>query len=295
MSIVVTTPTGNIGRVVTKQLLDQGQKVTIVARDPDKVADFARRGARVVKGSHADADLMIEATRGAKALFVLTPPDVTCTDIRAHYERFANASAKAIKKNDISYVVHLSSIGADIDHDNGPVLGLHYAEKILEKAAENITQLRAGYFMENTLGQVNSIKTEGHMYTSMAGELPIPMVATRDIGLRAADLLVNRTWRGRQVVELQGPVPTSYDQVARAITELLGKEVSHITVPAEQLESALKGMGFSETMAHSFVDLSHGLEKGAVKFHQRRSDDDVTRMSYPEFAKNVFKTVYESV
>jgi len=294
MSIVVTTPTGNIGRVVTDQLLEKGEQVTIIARDPDKVADFARRGAKVVKGSHSDARLLIEATKGAEALFVLTPPDVSCTDIRAHYEKFANAAAEAIKVNEIPYVVHLSSVGADVDHDNGPVLGLYYAEKILEKAAKNITQLRPGYFMENTLGQVKSVKDEGHMYTSMAGDLPIPMVATRDIGLRAAELLTARTWRGCQVVELQGPQPTSYNQVASAVAELLGKEVRHITVSGDQLESALQGMGFSAAMAHSFVDLSHGMEKGVVKFHQKKSDSTVSKTSYPEFAESVFRRVYES-
>ena len=48
-------------------------------------------------------------------------------------------TAAAIKKNDVPYVVHLSSVGADLDEGSGPVLGLHDNEMILAEAAESFS------------------------------------------------------------------------------------------------------------------------------------------------------------
>ena len=58
MKITVTTPTGNIGRVLTEKLLASDAELTLIARSAEKVADFAQRGARVIQGSLADAGLV---------------------------------------------------------------------------------------------------------------------------------------------------------------------------------------------------------------------------------------------
>jgi hypothetical protein len=38
MSVVISTPTGKIGALLTQILLNAGEKVTVVARDPTKVS-----------------------------------------------------------------------------------------------------------------------------------------------------------------------------------------------------------------------------------------------------------------
>ncbi len=40
MRVVVNTPAGNIGRVVTDRLLSAGQAVTVISRHRDKVSSF---------------------------------------------------------------------------------------------------------------------------------------------------------------------------------------------------------------------------------------------------------------
>ena len=44
MKIIVTTPTGNIGKVVTKELLDAGAEVVLPCRSSEKVREFTDRG-----------------------------------------------------------------------------------------------------------------------------------------------------------------------------------------------------------------------------------------------------------
>lgn len=38
MTIVITTPTGNIGRHVVRGLLDAGESLRVIARHPDRLA-----------------------------------------------------------------------------------------------------------------------------------------------------------------------------------------------------------------------------------------------------------------
>ena len=63
MSIVITTPTGHIGSKLAEKLLDAGAEVTLLARNPDKVAGFAARGAKVAQGSLEDEAFVVAATR----------------------------------------------------------------------------------------------------------------------------------------------------------------------------------------------------------------------------------------
>lgn len=294
MSIVVTTPTGNIGRALTEGLLAAGEKPILVARDPSKVKAFTDRGAKVKQGTHADQKFLREATKGAQALFVLTPPDMQLKDIRGHYRRFAEAAAEAIQANAIPYVVNLSSVGAELESGNGPVAGLHLAEQVLNKAAKNITHLRPCYFMENTLGQISSILQASSMFTTFPPNTRFPMIATRDIGARAAEILHQRDWTGHRVMELHGAGQTSYDEVAGVLSEVLGRNIKHVTISPEQFVQALTGMGMSKVMADSLAELADGVTKGRVKLHEKRGAANTTPTTYPEFAQQVFKPAFEA-
>ncbi|MEZ4387169.1 MAG: NAD(P)H-binding protein [Candidatus Krumholzibacteriia bacterium] len=293
MSIVITTPTGHIGSVVTSELLARGEKPVLVARDATRVSQWTRQGATVVEGSHADPDVMTAATRGAEALFVLTPSSYQIDDIQAYYGSFARAAAAAAKANDIPHVVHLSSVGAELAAGNGPVAGLHAAEAILNAAGiANLTHLRPPYFMENTLMQIGNILNTGSLSTSFPAGTRFPMIATRDIGVRAAELLHRRDWRGARVMELQGPGEISYDDVAQILSDLLGRPISHVTVTREQLVAAIAGMGVSRVMAESLGELSEAIATGLVRAHERRTEANTTPTSYREFAGLVFKPAF---
>ena len=50
--IVVTAPTGNIGRRVMDELLAAGASLRLVLRDATKLSDTVRSRVEVVEGSH---------------------------------------------------------------------------------------------------------------------------------------------------------------------------------------------------------------------------------------------------
>ncbi len=294
MSIVVTTPTGNIGRVLVRELLAAGEQPVLIARDPAKLGWATAQGATVVQGSHDDPSVVVQATRGARALFVLTPPDLAMHDIRAHYARFGRAAASAIHQNGIRQVVHLSSVGADLESGNGPVAGLYLNEGILAEVAPNLVQLRPGYFMENTLGQIGSILQAGALFTTFPAGAIVPMIATRDIGAVAAALLRDPDWTGQRVVELHGAADFSYEQVAEVLSELLARPMAHVTITPEAQRQALMGMGLSQVLADSFAELADAVAEGRMRFHEARSAENTTPTSYATFAREVFLPAFEA-
>jgi nucleoside-diphosphate-sugar epimerase len=72
--IVITTPTGEIGRQVLDRVLDSGEAARVIARDPSRLGASVRAHAEVVPGSHGDADVITKALAGADRLFWLVPP-----------------------------------------------------------------------------------------------------------------------------------------------------------------------------------------------------------------------------
>lgn len=294
MSIVVTTPTGNIGSVVTRALLDAGERPVLVARHPDKLADAAARGATVVQGDHGDAKVLTEATQGAEALFVCVPGNLQLDDIHAFYGRFAEAAAEAAGTNGIGHVVAVSSAGADRASGNGPVAGLYLLEQILGGAGmPNLTLLRPGYFMENTLAQIPSILQANRLFTTFPAGTRFPMIATRDIGARAAAILLAREAAGHRVVELHGGPETGYEEVASVLSEVLERPIEHVTISDEQLAAALTGMGVSPVFTEALVELSAAIASGHVAHREPRSAENTTPTDYATFAQEVFRPAFQ--
>jgi uncharacterized protein YbjT (DUF2867 family) len=73
--IVLTTPTGQIGSQVLGNLLDSGEELRVIVRDPAQLPADVRDSLDIVEGSHGDAAVVDKAFSGADAVFWLAPPD----------------------------------------------------------------------------------------------------------------------------------------------------------------------------------------------------------------------------
>jgi len=63
--IVITTPTGQIGRQVLGSLLESGEQLRVIARDPSQLPAGVREDLDIVEGSHGDAAVADKAFAGA--------------------------------------------------------------------------------------------------------------------------------------------------------------------------------------------------------------------------------------
>jgi uncharacterized protein YbjT (DUF2867 family) len=294
---VVLGATGHTGKVVAETLLDAGQNVRVVGRSKQRLEGFTVLGGEIFEADIADSAALTKAFTGARAAYVLLPPDPTNEHYRAHQDEGSNSIATALEAAGVPYAVLLSSFGADKADKTGPVLGLHIFEQRLAKISKlNSLALRCGYFMENTLAQVGVIKTFGMMAGPVSPELLLPAIATHDIGAAAADVLLKLDFTGHQTRELLGQRDLNYLHMAKIIGAAIGiPNLSYVEMPKEQLIPAMTQMGMSKDMATLICEMADALNSGHMRALEPRSPANTTPTTFEEFVHNVFVPAYKGL
>lgn len=286
--------TGNVGSVITRALLEKGEKVRAVGRNAGRLQPFVRRGAEAFVGDVADAEGMTRALTGARAAFLMIPPCVTSPDYRATQEKTSDAFGAAAKNSALQYAVNLSSYGAQVPAGTGPIGGLHNSEEKLNAIDKlNVLHLRAGYFFENHLAGIQMIQMMGIFGGALRGNLKIPMIATRDIGAYAAERLLKLDFNGKQTQELLGQRDLTLQEVVVVIAKGLRKpDLRYVQFPFDQVEKVLEQMGAPAKTVASFIELFQAINNGIVTTTETRSPANTTPTSIETFVKEVFAPVY---
>jgi len=291
---VITGATGHTGGVAAEKLLASGAKVRVIGRDAKRLERFSEKGAEAVVADMTDAAALERALSGARAVYAVMPPNLAAPDVRAYQERVTDSLAAAIRNNGIGYAVALSSTGADKSYGTGPVMGVHGLEKKLEAIdGLNAISLRCGYFMENLLPQVGIIQSLGFMAGPVRADVPLPMIATSDIGETAAELLAKLDFGGKQTHELLGARHVTYTEAARIIGSAIGKpDLTYRQVPASVLKPAMMQMGMSSNMVDLLLEMSDALNTGHMKSQEPRSARNTTATTLETFVAEVFAPAY---
>lgn len=291
MKVTITTPAGNIGSKLAALLLHEPDvQLTVLARNPQKVERLEARGARVVAGDQLDPAAVDRALEGAEVLFWLSAMDYTTTDVLGRYRQFGDAAAEALRHHPGLRVVHLSSGGAEHADKTGPIRGLHYAEQKLNAAGKDVTHLRANYFMENVLASLSTISAEGAIYSAIPGNIAVEQVATADIAAAAAHSVLKGPG-GHHVVDVFGPEPITFDEVASEVGKAIGRSVQHVPVPPDALKAALLAQGMTEDVATQLVELDEAITNGIVSARVGDAQWKGT-VTFAQFAREVVKPAY---
>lgn len=291
---VIIGATGNTGKVIAERLLTGGQKVRVIGRDAKRLQGFVQKGAEAAVADATDREALAKAFSGARAVYVLVPPNNAAPDVGAYQEQVSGAAAAAIERAEVEYAVLLSSIGADKPSGTGPVAGLHRFEQKLGGVSKlNALYVRAGYFMSNMLPQVGVIKAMGAMAGPLRGGLAVPMIAPRDIGAYAAEALLQLNFTGQQAIELHGQRDLTYDEAAKVIGGAIGKpDLGYSQLPPSQLKPALVQMGLSPNMADLLLEMSDALNSGYMAALEPRSSRNTTPTSIEQWVSEEFAPAF---
>ena len=284
MSIVINTPTSNIGRALASRLLDAGEHITVLSRDKKKVDELFRRGARVVEGSFEEPALLAEALEDAEALFWLTPPPAR-PDYYAWATKCAKQAAAAAKKVGARRAVVVSSMGAHTGPGTGAVGPAREIENEFEAKLAAVVSLRPGIFMENFLLSAELIAKAGQIFTPLPAGKRWPLVATADIAAKAACWLLDRSWTGHHRIGVHGPKDLSTDEAAAIISSVLGKPVQNIETTIDQARGALSGMGMPDFIVEIILEMYVAFREGRLDQAEPRTPDTTTPTTLAEFAR----------
>ncbi len=293
--IVITTPAGQIGRQVLGNLLQSGEQLRVIARDPAQLPAEVRGDLDIVEGSHGDAAVADKAFAGADAVFWLVPLDPRAPSIEAAFGGFTRPAAEAFNRHGVGRVVGVSMLGRGTPWaaQAGFVTGSLAMDDLIAASGVAYRALTNPYFMEDTARQAESIKDQGLFTSPIAGDRKLPTVATRDIAAAASRLLLDASWSGAGEVPLLGPEDLSYNDMAEIMSQVLGKDVRFQRITFEAYKDRFVRLGTSDAMAQGYTDMAwaknEGLDNGV-----QRTPENSTPTSFRQWCDEVLKPTVAS-
>jgi uncharacterized protein YbjT (DUF2867 family) len=259
---VVTGITGQVGSATAQALLQAGLPVRAVVRRHEKGAAWAAKGCEIATAHISDAEALTKSFNHASAIFLMLPPNYDPEPGFPDTERAIAAVMRAITAARPGKIVFLSTIGA---HVAEPTLlnNSKMMETALRGAPVPVCFLRAAWFMENARWDVAAARSGRIRSFLQPLDHAIAMVATRDIGRTAADLLRDH-WTGTRIVELEGPRRYSPRDIAAGFANTLGHPVRTETIPRAAWEELFRAQGMNYPMPR--IRMIEGFNEGWIDF-----------------------------
>lgn len=290
--IVVTTPTGNIGEQVLANILDSGVPIRVIARDPSSLPSQTRDRVEVVQGSHGDINIVNHAFKGADSVFWLCPPDPRAESVEAAYLNFTRPACEALRSQGVKRVVGISALGRGtaVARKAGFVTASLAMDDMIASTGVSFRALTMPSFMDNILRQAEPIRNQGVFFSPISGDRKLPTCSTRDIAAIAARLLLDPSWNGRGSVAVLGPEDLSFNDMARIMSEVLGKSVRFQQIPGEAYKANLIKNGMSDAMAQGMLDMAMAKNAG-LDNAEPRTPQSTTPTSFHQWCTEVLRPV----
>jgi uncharacterized protein YbjT (DUF2867 family) len=265
MMFAITGATGQVGGALAEQLLAAGQPVRAIVRDARRGDPWRERGCDVaVVPDASDAAALASAIEDARGAFLMIPPNYDPEPGFPDTHRIASAFAEALEKSRPKCAVFLSTIGAQVERfnllNNGGIV-----ERRLRCSPVPMAFLRPAWFLENAAWDV-SAALEGRIESYLQPlDHAIDMVAVRDIGAIAAELLQEQ-WQGTRIVELKGPAKVSARDIANAFGRALDRTVETEILPRDSWEERFRAAGMQHPEAR--IAMLDGFNQDWIDFER---------------------------
>lgn len=276
---IILGGTGHVGSAAAKALLDKGEAVTVVGRDPAKGDEWQARGAKFVVIDVRDAEALRAVLRTGKRAFLLNPPADISGDTDRDERATAVAIVAALEGSGLEKVVAASTYGAQPGERIGDLSVLYEFERRLAAQPIPVAVNRGAYYFSNWDMALQSARDEGVVRTMYPADFVLPMVAPQDLGEAAARrLLEPADATGLDYVE--GPERYSSADVAAEFARALGRAVRVETTPRERWEATFRELGFSEAAAHSYARMTGASLDGGFEMPDAPERGRVTLRDY---------------
>jgi uncharacterized protein YbjT (DUF2867 family) len=143
-----------------------------------------------------------------------------------------------------------------------------------------IAFLRPAWFMENFSWDIAPARTTGVLRSFLQPlDKAFPMVATADIGSLTAELL-QQTWTGRRIVELEGPSRYTPKEVADILGEVLHRPIRAQALPRDKWEAEFRAQGMTNPGPR--IAMLDGFNEGWIDFEGGSAESQKGRVKIDE-------------
>lgn len=255
MTILVTGATGNLGRLVIASLLERGadpQSIIAGARDVAKAADL---GVQVAQLDYTEPTSVASALEGVDSVLLISGSEVG--------QRVAQHQAviDAARSAGVTKFVYTSAPKAST---SDLVLAPEHkaTEELIAASGLPAVILRNNWYTENYAADLARAAESG-VLAAGAGEGRVASASRKDFAEAAAVVLLDDGHIG-QVYELGGDVAWDYTELADAIAEVSGRDVTYQPLTADEQLAGLQAAGLDEGTAGFVVALDAGIAAGAL-------------------------------
>ncbi|MCU1542924.1 MAG: family oxidoreductase [Microbacteriaceae bacterium] len=258
MSLIVTAASGNLGRLVVESLLARGTApadIVATARKPESLNALADRGVRVAR---------LDYNEPATVSAVVEPGDilllVSGSEVGKRAEQHTAVIAAA-KDAGVARIVYTSAPRATT---SALVLAPEHkaTEETLVASGVPFTILRNGWYTENYVGQVEKGRATGAIEASV-GDGRVASASRKDYADAAAVVLREAGHEG-SVYELSGDAAWTFDDLAAAISDIVGREVAYTRLTPDEHAALLASRGLDDGTVGFVVALDGNIRDGLL-------------------------------
>jgi NAD(P)H dehydrogenase (quinone) len=260
--IAITAATGQLGRLVLKQLLAKlpASQLVAIVRDPAKAGDIAAWGVTVRQADYGDVAGLASAMTGAdKLLFI------SSSEVGRRVQQHANV-VEAARRAGVGLLVYTSLLHADTSSLS--LAPEHVAtESAIHASGLPFVILRNGWYAENHTAALPAALAQGALVGS-AGDGRISMAARADYGEAAAAVLLGGDHAGR-VYELAGDTAHTLGELAAELSRQTGRDLPYHDLPEAEYRAILIRAGLPEPLASGIASWDIGASRGALRHDGR--------------------------
>ncbi len=290
--IVVTAPTGKIGRQVLAGVLEANAPVRVIVRDAGKLPDSIRNRIEVIEGSHGDAGVVDRAFAGADSVFWLVPPNPRAATVEEAYVGFTRPAAEAVQRHRVKRVVDISALGRGTRWADqaGLVTASLAMDDLIASTGVAFRAVVSPSFMDNIARQAVPIRENGTFFLTLDGDRKMPACATRDIAKTACRLLLDESWDGTGHAAVLGPEDLSFNDMAAIMSEVLDKPIRYEQVSLEAYKAGFIDRGMSEGMAQGLAEMAWAKNEG-LDNAQPRTPENTTPTSFRQWCEEELRPI----
>ena len=260
---LVTGASGHLGQLVISNLLEThkipAQQIIATTRNPEKLANLAEKGVSVRAADFDDTEKLAEAFKGATRLLLISTDALDRPGHRLEQHRNAIAAAE---KAGAGHVIYTSMPNPE----NSPLLiapDHEGTEKALATSTlPGWTVLRHHWYFENLFYSLPHAIKSGTWYTA-AGDGKIAHIARQDLANAAAAALASNE-TAKKIYTISGAKAVTTDEIAKQVSDAVGKPIAVVQVPLEGLVQGMVGSGMPEPIARVFASFDTNTAAGRV-------------------------------
>ncbi|MBV9497813.1 MAG: SDR family oxidoreductase [Acidobacteriaceae bacterium] len=247
--ILITGASGNVGREVLKQIAQTGAHVRAAFQPSSKAA--APAGVEIARVDYNQPDTLKFALKDVDRVFLVGPPT-------AELPPLERKAVDAIAQSEVRHLVKLSAMGGR--QATFPRQHAESEDYILSSGVP-YTFLRPNGFMQNIVNyNAPTISTQNGFYGT-EGDGRVSQIDIRDVAAVAVKVLTEDGHAGKAYT-LTGPQALNNTEIAQMLSEVLGREIRFVNLPAADFKQALLSAGIPEWNADALLDLQRLYREG---------------------------------